>query len=174
MPADGLREARRRDFEQLVVYRTLRRGHVIGDLRKLKAERESHSGSRQLTLEWLRGRYPKFPLRLGAVLLPDHVEDGWADVFARFTNTLIFRSYKQWLDEQGIDDHKEHVGIVFNVGGTTFVLHNLAGAQAKGRSRLARAIGKPPVTLYIEEFEGLLRRIGSNWAIEQEKAQPRG
>jgi hypothetical protein len=173
MTAD-IRESQRQDFEQQVVYRVLRRAGLIGRLRALKDELESRSGSRRLTLKWLSERYPGFPLRLGAVLLPDGAEVRCGDVFMRFTNTAFFQSYKRWLEEQGLDDRRDHVGVVFNVIGTTFVLNNLPGDQPKGSSRLVRVVGKPPVTLYLEALEGMLCRIGPGWALEQNMEQLRG
>ncbi len=130
---EDLQESRRADFEQQVVYKCLRAGGVIGQIRQFKAEQLELSGSPQLNLHWFRERYPAFPLRLGAVLLTEAAPP-WLDLFSRFTRTGFFTAYGQWCKREGIDDHKETAGLVSNMDGVTFVLNNYQAAAERHRT----------------------------------------
>ncbi len=158
------RESRRQDFEQRVVYKILWRADVLGQVRQFKAETTAQTGSPQLTLEWFRARFPGFPIRLGAALLPDGKSPPWTDVFQRFTATALFQAYQQWRNDQQIDDHGEQVGLVFNLDAVTFVLHNLAATAKPRGMRVVRVLGQPPVTFVIEKLGVLLGSIGDSWA----------
>ena len=164
-------ESRRQDFEQRVVYEILWRAGIHGQVRQLKAEKATQTGSPRLTLEWFRTRFPGFPIRLGAALLPDGTSPPWIDVFERFTTTPLFLAYQQWRDDQQVDDHVEQVGLVFNMGAVTFVLHNLVGTEKPRGMRVVRTLGCPPVTFVIEEFRVLLGSIGDSWAQETSEQQ---
>jgi hypothetical protein len=157
-------ESRRQDFEQKMVYNVLLSGGVFRQVRQFKAEQLEQTGSSQLTLEWLRQRFPDFPIRLGATLLPDSKSPPWIDIFEKFTTTAFFRAYRQWCKDQKIDDHREHVGLVFNLDATSLVLHNLVDTAKPSRVQVVRTLGKPPVTFVIEELGVLLGRIGDGWA----------
>jgi hypothetical protein len=160
---EDLQESRRADFEQQVVYKCLRAGGVTGQIRQFKAEQLELSGSPHLTLAWLRKRYPAFPLRLGAVLLAEGAPP-WLDLFSRFTRTEVFTAYGQWCKRKGIDDHKETVGLVFNMEGVTFVLNNYQAAAERPSRRVIREVGTPPVAFAFEELGPLLGSIGRGWA----------
>jgi hypothetical protein len=164
MNRDEILAARQRDFEQQVVCKILRHGGVIGQIHELNKDHEAQYGSRKLTLEWLRRRYPDFPLRLGAPPVPKDTAMGWDDLYHRFTATPLFRMYKQWQLDQNLDDRREKVGIVLNSYGMTVAVHNLEGDLVEGHSRIVRPLGDPPVTIVIEEFNVLLQNIGKNWA----------
>ncbi len=155
---------RRQDFEGQVVRKIMRHIGQIGLLGRFKAERQAECGSRQLTLDWFHRKYPTFPVRLGAVLLADSRPPPWPDVFLRLMSSGFFKAYRRWCEEQDIDDHQEHVGLVFNLGPVTFVLHNF-DRPAKGHATgIIRVVGKPPVTFVLEEFKSLLDTVGSDWA----------
>jgi hypothetical protein len=164
MNKDEICEARQRDFEQQVVYKILRQGGLIGRIGELKKDHELQFGSRKLTLEWLRRRYPDFPLYLGAPPVPEDTSMSWGDLYRRFTATPLFRMYKQWQVDQNLDDRREHLGIVFNSYGMTVAVHNLEGDLVKKHGRIVRPLGNPPVTIVIEEFNVLLHNIGKDWA----------
>jgi hypothetical protein len=157
-------ENRRQDFTQKVVYKLLSHGRVLGRVRQFKAEKLAQTGSSQLTLPWFHRRFPGFPVRLGATLVPNSKSPPWPDLFQRFTKTDFFRAYQQWREEQEIDDHRENAGLVFNLDTVTFVLHNLTGTAKPSRMRAVRILGQPPVTFVIEEFSALLGSIGNSWA----------
>ena len=164
MNRDEIRAAWQRDFEQQVVCKILRHGGMIGQIHELKRDHESQFGSRKLTLEWLRRRYPHFPLRLGAPLFPKDTAMGWGDLYYRFTATPVFWTYKQWQLDQNLDDRRDHLGIVFNTSGMTVAMHNLEGPMVSRHGRLVRLLGNPAATIFIEEFNVLLQYIGKDWA----------
>ena len=166
MNRDEIYEARQRDFEQQVVCKMLRHGGLIGRIHELKEGHESQFGSRKLTLEWLRRRYPDFPLRLGAPPFPKDASMNWGDLYHRFTATPLFRMYKQWRVDLGLDDRRDHLGVVLNSYGTTIAVHNLPGDLVRGHGRIVRPLGNPPVTIVIEEFNVLLQNMGKDWAGE--------
>jgi hypothetical protein len=167
---DTLDESRRADFEEQVVCKILRAGDVIARIRQFKEEQRTLSGSPQLTLAWLRGRFPSFTLRLRAVLLDDD-ELILADLFNRFTSTAFFKAYRHWCNSDRIDDHKEAVGLVFNIDGVTFVLHNCQAALKQPVRRVIRSIGSPPVTFAFEELSSLLDSIDNDWTAEYATAE---
>jgi hypothetical protein len=166
-------ECRRRDFEQQVVCKILRADGVISQIRQFKEEQLRSSGSSQLTLAWLRERYPAFPLRLRVIQLDDD-ELVWLDFFNRFTGTAFFKAYHQWCISEGIDDQEETVGLVFNMDGITFVLHNCRAAIEQPARRVIRSLGSPPVTFAFEEFTSLLTSIGNDWTAEEATAEESG
>ena len=94
MNRDEILAARQRDFEQQVVCKILRHASLIGQIRELKKEHASQFGSGKLTLEWLRQRYPGFPLYLGAPPVPKDILMNWGDLYYRFMAMSLFRMYK--------------------------------------------------------------------------------
>jgi hypothetical protein len=164
MNRDEIHAARQEDFEQQVVCKILRHGGLIGQIRELKKDHQSHFGSRKLTLAWLRKRYPDFPLRLGAPPPPKDTSLSWGDLYYRLTATPLFRMYKQWQLAQSLDDRREPLGIVFNSYEMTVAVHNLPGDQTERHGRIVRLLGNPPVTIVIESFDVMLQRIGKDWA----------
>ncbi len=153
-----LREARRRDFEQQIVTKILYHAGVVYMLRDLKTDCSEVTGSPQLTLDWFHDRFPDFPVRLGAVAIPK-LEIEWTDVFQRFTATRFFQAYRDWRSGRGHDDRREHVGIVFNTTGLTFVLHNHPSHPTGRTCRVVRSLGDPPVRFVLELFESMLESV---------------
>jgi hypothetical protein len=165
-PADtqvDLTEFERRDFEQQVVCKVLRSGGAIGRLKSFTQEHQRLHQTPQLSLAWFRDRYPQFPVRLHAVLFAEKPPD-WIDMFQHFTTTTVFAAYRRWRQAENLDDRRETLGLVFNLDGITFVLHNHQAAMEVPGRRFIRLLGDPPVTFAFEEFETLLRCIGRSWA----------
>ena len=155
---------RRRDFEQQVVCYLLRNGGLIGQLSRFKDERAETSGSRRLTLDWFHRRFPQFPVRLGATLLDDSTSPPWQDIFVRFTKCKFFEAYRRWRKDQGLDDHVQRIGLVFNLDRRAFVLHNQVRPVRGLGTRVVRSVGDPPVVLLLEQLGSLLESIGTEWA----------
>jgi hypothetical protein len=155
---------RDRDFERHVVMRVIK--HAAGTLPAVDPRRARlvvPTGSEPVTLTWFRETYPRFPIRLGAVLLPSREPLPWEDFFRRFTKTAYFVAYQRWCAAETLDDRRDRVGIAFNCQGMAVVLHNWDGPRKVDTCRLVHAIGRPPVTLVVEPLERLLTAIGFNW-----------
>lgn len=155
---------RYRDFERHVVMRVIK--HAACNLSATDARTARlvlPTGYDPVTLTWFRARYPKFPIRLGAVLLSDSEPLPWEDFFRRFTTTAFFVAYQQWRVAEELDDSRDRVGIVFNCQGMAVVLHNWDGPRKVETCRLVQAIGRPPVRLVVEPLERLLAAIGLDW-----------
>jgi hypothetical protein len=157
-----LREDQRRDFEDQVVCKVLRGGRVIRQIRQFREEQRKLTGNPQLTLAWLQQRFPAFPLRLGVILF-DADTPAWIDFYHRFTGTPCFEAYRGWCRCEGINDRKETVGLVFNMDGRTFVLHNCQANRKWLWKRVIRTLGDPPVTFVLEGFHAFLAGLGRAW-----------
>jgi len=160
---DDLQEAERRDFEQQVVCKLLRAGNLVGDIKSYVDEHQRVWNTPQLSLMWFHARYPEFPVRLVAVLFAEQPPD-WPEMFHRFTATSLFRAYRRACEKAAVNDRQDALGVVFNMDGVTFVLHNYEPASELPGRRFIRRLGNPPVAFAFEEFETLLGCIGDDWA----------
>lgn len=157
-------EERRRDFERQVVIQILTHTGMLYLLSEWKAALVQQRRDDRLTLAYFYERYPQFPIRLGAVLLPDRSHVEWTDFFNRFTRTAYFRAYQRWREEHNLNDVRDPLGIVFNSPHVTTVLHTWNGRRAPGTTRLVRTLGRPSVTFTLETLASMLRAIGPDWA----------
>ena len=156
-------ELERMDFEHQVVCKILRSGGVIGNIRKYVEEHQRLHIFPTLTLDWLRAKFPEFPVELVAVLFTERLPD-WPQMFKCFTTTKLFRAYQRACEHAAVNDRHQTLGLVFNMDGITFVLHNFEPAISLPGRRIVRQLGNPPVTFAFEEFATLLACIDKVWA----------
>lgn len=170
-------EVRQATFEESAVKRLLAVAGVKYNLTASRGEAASIGSDHALSFPWFHDRYPRFPVRMGASKLAYMHWIEVPDLFGRgFTKTKFFREYLLFLQQAGLDDTRERVGLVFNwpdIG--MMVLHNYPVEQqntpdpdlrTERGTRIVRPFGNPLVIYVIETVTDFLANIGNDWATE--------
>jgi hypothetical protein len=127
-------------------------------------------------MQWLRDQ-TQFPVMLGAAKISWMQKVQIGDLFGpHFMKTKFFTMYMDFVDMEGLDDRRDHCGLVFNwpgipQGGNAMVLHNYPvdscaidpDLRTERGTRIVRPYGNPLVIYVIESFSDFLLSIGTNW-----------
>lgn len=127
------------------------------------------TGSPSLTFDWFHSKYPGFPVKLGAYPIEGIYKLTMREMFDGFLKSPIFKSYKEWLAQNQIDDTVDYVAFAFSEVRRKMVLHNYPRTYDIGTAqeahnqgtRIVHQFGEVVYTIEtLQTFTGL---IGNRW-----------
>lgn len=178
-PGAGKRheDTRRRALEERVIKRIWDFAGVRPNLQEALEECRLETGHSDLSFEWFNQK-SNFPVQLGASRIPWVHETQVGDLFGPFTKLPFVKEYVKYVEQAGIDDTREQVGLVFPwphipKGGSAMVLHNYPvdssrddpDVRIERGARIVRPFGNPLVIYVIESLNDFLLTVGTDWTI---------
>jgi len=166
-------------FEETIIKKLMAEAGCTYHLSSLRKEAASMNGGiHLLTFDWFSSAFPGFPVRLGAARLTGTHKITCGQLFgSSFTKLSFFKEYQHFLDQSGLDEESERVGLVFNwsgvkTGGRAMVLHNYPVSSSnivdpdlriERGTRIVRPFGNPVVVYVIESLHDLMLSVGNDW-----------
>lgn len=138
----------------------------------LESRAKHDTGESQITFDWFRTVYPRFPVVLFTEKMPYVHEIDVPQLFTRFTQLKFFSAFVGHCQAEGIDLHKRTAGLIFEWPGLgATVLHNMRRHAQRGNddafqdggTLIVRTIGSPPVTYVLESLKTFIPAIGRDW-----------